>query len=118
MKRIREGGDGNDAFAGGIFSGIHRKLDELDEVYTAARHLDEKTYQLVCLALSVKGRSAPCVRKHYMGALQAGAGMREIAEILALTMRESAGADDCWTHDVLSEMVASDGGDPADYCPR
>lgn len=99
------------------FPEFTEKLEELDAVCNAARHLDEKTYQLVCLALSVKGRSAPCVRKHYRGACQAGAGMREIAEILALTMRESAGADDCWTHDVLPDS-GTDPNDPGESCPR
>jgi AhpD family alkylhydroperoxidase len=82
------------------FSG---KLDEIDELYKTKRTIDEKTYQFICFALSVKGRSAPCVRKHFKGALEAGATVKELAYILALTMRESAGADDCWTHDVLAD---------------
>lgn len=48
------------------------------------------------------------MRKHVKGALAAGATMEELNWILALTMREAAGADDCWTHDVLSERDALD----------
>ena len=34
-------------------------LDELDAMYAQKRPFDEKTYQLICFALSIKGRSAP-----------------------------------------------------------
>jgi AhpD family alkylhydroperoxidase len=79
------------------------KLDEMDELYREKRTIDEKTYQFICFALSIKGRSAPCVRKHFKGALEAGATVKELSYILALIMRESAGADDCRTHDVLAD---------------
>ena len=82
------------------FSG---KLDEMDALYTEKRMIDEKTYQFICFALSIKARSKPCVLKHFKGALDAGATVKELAYILALVMREAAGADDCWTHDVLGE---------------
>lgn len=82
------------------FSG---KLGELDELYAEKRTIDEKTYQFICFALSIKGRSKPCVIKHFKGALEAGATVEELSYILALTMREAAGADDCWTHDALGD---------------
>lgn len=41
--------------------------------------------------------------KHFKGALEAGATVEELAYILALAMREAAGADDCWTHDVIGD---------------
>ncbi|MDY0293792.1 MAG: carboxymuconolactone decarboxylase family protein [Candidatus Methanomethylophilaceae archaeon] len=78
-------------------------LDDMDALCGRDRPIDEKTYQFLCFALSVKARSAPCVRKHFKGALEAGATVEEISYILALTMREAAGADDCWTHDVLGD---------------
>lgn len=80
-----------------------QKLDEIDNLYAAKRFLDEKTYQFICFALSIKARSKPCVLKHFKGALEAGATVEELAYILALVMREAAGADDCWTHDVLGD---------------
>ena len=79
------------------------KLDEWDALYEQQRPIDEKTYQFICFALSIKGRSAPGVKKHFKGALEAGATVEELSYILALTMREAAGADDCWTHDVLGD---------------
>jgi len=88
------------------FPEFAEKLDEIDELYRENRSIDEKTYQFICLALSIKNRSAPCVKKHFKGALEAGATMKEIAYIMALTFRESAGSDDCWVHDVLGDYKA------------
>ena len=79
------------------------KLDEIDELYEEKRFIDEKTYQFICFALSIMARSKPCVLKHFKGALDAGATVEELTYILALVMREAAGADDCWTHDVIGE---------------
>ena len=78
-------------------------LETWDTAFEAKRPFDEKTYQMICFALAIKGRSAPCVKKHFKGALEAGATVEELNYILALTMREAAGADDCWTHDVIGD---------------
>jgi AhpD family alkylhydroperoxidase len=78
-------------------------LDQMDELYLEKRSIDEKTYQFICFALSIKARSKPCVLKHFKGALDAGATVKELSYILALVMREAAGADDCWTHDVVGD---------------
>lgn len=78
-------------------------LHEIDDLYLRNRMIDEKTYQFICFALAIKSRSQPCVLKHFQGALKAGATTRELTYILALVMREAAGADDCWTHDVLGD---------------
>ena len=86
-----------------FFPEFSAKLDEIDALYQEKRFLDEKTYQFICFALSIKARSKPCVLKHFKGALDAGATTRELAYILALVMREAAGADDCWTHDVIGD---------------
>lgn len=86
-----------------FFPEFTEQLDAMDELYVQKRLIDEKTYQFICFALSIKARSAPCVRKHFKGALAAGATVQELAYILALVMREAAGADDCWTHEVLAD---------------
>lgn len=85
------------------FPEFAEKLDEIDAMYKEKRLIDEKTYQFICLALAIKNRSAPCAKKHFKGALEAGATLKEIAYIMALTFRESAGTDDCWVHDVLGD---------------
>ncbi len=79
------------------------KMDEWDALFKEMRPIDEKNYQFICFALSIKGRSEPCVKKHFKGALEAGATVEELSYILALTMREAAGADDCWTHNIIGD---------------
>ncbi|MCF7911875.1 MAG: carboxymuconolactone decarboxylase family protein [Candidatus Cloacimonetes bacterium] len=86
-----------------FFPEFSEKLSELDTLYESSRSIDEKTYQFICFALSIKSRSKPCVLKHFKGALEAGATVQELSYILALVMREAAGADDCWTHDVIGD---------------
>jgi len=55
-------------------------LDKMDELLVAKRpeSIDEKIYQFLCFALSIKGRSKPCVLKHFKGALDAGATVEEL----------------------------------------
>jgi AhpD family alkylhydroperoxidase len=101
-----------------FFPEFAAKLDELDKLYEKERHIDEKTYQFICFALSIKGRSKPCVLKHFKGALEAGATVEELAYILALTMREAAGADDCWTHDVIGDWKEIIAGNIGCDCQR
>ncbi|AKB75926.1 hypothetical protein MSLAZ_2665 [Methanosarcina lacustris Z-7289] len=83
-----------------FFSEFTRKLDEIDQLYSEKRMIDKKTSQFIRFALSIKARSKPCVLKHFKGALEAGAIVKEFSDIFALVMWEAAGADDCWTHDV------------------
>lgn len=95
-------------------------LEKMDETYRKRRSLDEKTYQFICFALAIKARSRPCLLKHFMGALEAGATVKELAEIMALTFREAAGGDDCWTHDALGDYKAmiAEGLRSASCCTR
>jgi len=79
-------------------------LATLDDALDAARTVDSKTDELIRFALSIKARSEPCVRKHFAGALAAGASEAEIGYVFALTMREAAGADDCWTHGIIATL--------------
>jgi AhpD family alkylhydroperoxidase len=67
--------------------------------------LERKVDELLRFALSIKARSKPCVRKHFRGATDAGASAKEIAYVFALTMREAAGADDCWTHSIIGDLI-------------
>jgi len=36
--------------------------------------------------------------------MEAGATLKELSTIMALTFRESAGGDDCWAHDALGDV--------------
>ncbi len=91
-------------------------LENLDQALNAARTVDAKTDELIRFALSIKARSEPCVRKHFVGAKAAGATEAEIGYVFALTMREAAGADDCWTHGIISSLVAEAGEEPSGCC--
>ncbi|AFV01201.1 MULTISPECIES: carboxymuconolactone decarboxylase family protein [unclassified Dehalobacter] len=101
-----------------LFPEFAQKFDEIDELYKEKRLIDEKTYQFICFSVSIKARSKPCVIKHFKGALDAGATPRELAYIFALVMREAAGADDCWTHDVLGEWTEIVAGNVDCGCPK
>ena len=72
-----------------------KELDKVDEIYKEKSSMDEKTKQLLCFALAIKNRSKPCLLKHFKGSLKAGATLKDIADVMALTFRESAGGDDC-----------------------
>ena len=49
---------------------------------------------------------------------EAGAAVEELTYILALTMREAAGADDCWTHDVIGDWKEIIAGNIKCACER
>ena len=87
------------------FVAFTQSFEQVDAVLEQQRPIDKKSDELLRFALSVKARSKPCVRKHYRGSIDAGASSEEIAYVFALTMREAAGADDCWTHSVISDLV-------------
>ncbi len=101
-----------------FFPEFTAKLDEMDQLYEEKRMIDEKTYQFICFALSIKARSKPCVLKHFKGALDAGATVKELSYIFALVMREAAGADDCWTHDVLDNWQEIAAGNVSCECKK
>jgi AhpD family alkylhydroperoxidase len=86
------------------FPEFAKELEKIDKVYKEKSSMDEKTRQLLCFALAIKNRSKPCLLKHFKGSLKAGATLRDISEVMALTFRESAGGDDCWTHDALGDF--------------
>ena len=87
-----------------------QSLVQVDAVLEKNCPIGKKADELLRFALSIKARSQPCVRKHFRGALNAGASKEEIAYVFALTMREAAGADDCWTHSVISDLVDAEPG--------
>jgi AhpD family alkylhydroperoxidase len=95
------------------FDAFTGSLAQVDAVLDESCPLEKKIDELMRFALSIKARSQPCVRKHFKGAREAGASDKEISYVFALTMREAAGADDCWTHGVISDLV---GGEPGKSC--
>lgn len=55
-------------------------------------HLDEKTRQLISLAVAVTTRCDGCVASHSVDAVKAGATVEEIAEALGVAVAMNAGA--------------------------
>ena len=98
------------------FNEMNDAMKIVDETLDAICPFDSKTEELLKFALSIKARSAPCVRKHFKGAKKEGASDEEIAYVFALTMRESAGADDCWTHSVIKDCIEETGGSAGPDC--
>ncbi len=96
----------------------HEHMSEWFPEFAEKRLFDEKTCQFLCLALAVKGRSAPCVKKHFMGALKAGAILQEVSQVISLTFRESAGNDGCWAHELLSDYREMMKGNVGCGCPQ
>ncbi len=86
-----------------FFPEFTEKFSELDAILEENRIIDKKTFEFICFALAIKARSQPCVLKHYKGALDEGATVKELSYIMALTMREAAGGDDCFTHGTLGD---------------
>ena len=95
------------SFLSSHFPEFSPALQQVDGALNDTCPFDSKIDELLRFALSVKARSAPCVRKHYRGALAAGATDAEIAWVFALTMREAAGADECWTQSVIADLSAA-----------
>ena len=81
-----------------FFPEFTEKLDEIDKLYAEKRMIDEKTYQFICFALSIKARSKPCVLKHFKGALEAGATVKGLSYLLCPGNAGSLGAVGLWAH--------------------
>jgi len=87
------------------FQTFTQSLGTVDAALSRSCPFDKKTDELMRFALSIKARSKPCVRKHYRGSINARASQQELAYVFALTMREAAGADECWTAAAIGDLV-------------
>jgi alkylhydroperoxidase/carboxymuconolactone decarboxylase family protein YurZ len=87
------------------FQTFTESLGTVDATLAETCPFDKKVDELMRFALSIKARSKPCVRKHYRGSIAAGANQQELAYVFALTMREAAGADECWTAAAIGDLV-------------
>src|SRR2546430_11557218 len=69
-------------------------------------HLDEKTRQLISLAVAVTTRCDGCIVVHTDAALKAGATKEEIAEALGVAVSMNAGAALVYSSRVLNAVDA------------
>ena len=64
----------------------------LSDAGQKTNHLDEKTRQLIALAVAVTTRCDGCITVHTDAAIKAGASKEEIAEALGVAVALNAGA--------------------------
>ena len=69
-------------------------------------HLDEKTRQLISLAVAVTTRCDGCITVHTGAAIKAGATKEEIAEALGVAVAMNAGAALVYSARVLDAYAA------------
>ncbi len=69
-------------------------------------HLDEKTRQLIALAVAITTRCDGCITVHTDAAIKAGASKEEIAEALGVAVALNAGAALVYSARVLDAHAA------------
>ena len=67
-------------------------LQTLETPLPEKKHLDDKTRELIALAVAVTTRCDGCIAVHSAAAKQAGANKEEIAEALGVAVALNAGA--------------------------
>lgn len=86
--------------------------EALGSAYLHFRHaiheksvLDEKTRELLMLALACAFRCPHCTEDHIKAALEAGASKQEVAETLLLTAYEGAGTQLAWRKELYEQYL-------------
>jgi AhpD family alkylhydroperoxidase len=67
-------------------------LQQMDKGAAEHQHLDQKTHELISLAVAVTTRCDGCLAVHVDAAVKHGATREEIAEALAVAINLNAGA--------------------------
>ncbi|HKR32261.1 MAG TPA: carboxymuconolactone decarboxylase family protein [Terriglobales bacterium] len=78
----------------------------LSDAGQKANHLDEKTRQLIALAVGVTTRCDGCITVHTSAAMKAGASKEEIAEALGVAVALNAGAALVYSARVMDAYAA------------
>jgi AhpD family alkylhydroperoxidase len=78
----------------------------LSDAGKKTNHLDEKTRQLIALAVAVTTRCDGCITVHTDAAIKAGASKEEIAEALGVAVALNAGAALVYSARVLDAHAA------------
>lgn len=98
---------------------VHRAFWAMHDAAMAPGALDQKTKELIGLALVVAGRCDACIALHLRDALRAGATREEIYETLNVTLMQGDGPTMVAAGDAveaLEEYLA--GRDPTDGATR
>ena len=78
----------------------------LSDAGQKTNHLDEKTRQLIALAVAVTTRCDGCITVHTSAATKAGASKEEIAEALGVAVALNAGAALVYSARVMDAYAA------------
>ncbi len=78
----------------------------LSDAGKKTNHLDEKTRQLIALAVAITTRCDGCITVHTDAAIKAGASKEEIAEALGVAVALNAGAALVYSARVLDAHAA------------
>lgn len=70
---------------------VMKTFSDMSRAAHQGEALDEKTKELVALAISVAIRCAPCIAYHAEGAIKAGASRAAVSEVLAMAVYMGAG---------------------------
>jgi AhpD family alkylhydroperoxidase len=81
----------------------------LNQAGTKTNHLNEKTRQLISLAVAVTTQCDGCITIHTDAALKAGATKEEIAEALGVAVSMNAGAALVYSTRVMDAVAAKSG---------
>jgi AhpD family alkylhydroperoxidase len=81
----------------------------LNQAGTKTNHLDEKTRQLISLAVAVTTKCDGCITVHSAAALKAGATKEEISEALGVAVSMNAGAALVYSLRVMDAVAAHSG---------
>ena len=94
---------------------IMKAFGEMARAAHAGNALDDKTKELVALAIGVSTRCAPCIAYHTEGALRHGASREAIAEVLAMAIYMGAGPSVMYAAQALEavDQLSAKAGKPA-----
>jgi AhpD family alkylhydroperoxidase len=68
--------------------------------------LDDKTRELLQLALACVLRCPHCTRDHLKGSLEAGASKQEVTETLLIAAQEGAGTQLSWLREAYTDFLS------------
>ena len=95
---------------------VMKTFGEMARAAHSGNALDNKTKELVALAISVSTRCTPCIAYHTEGAIKQGASREAIAEVLAMAIYMGAGPSVMYAAQALEavDQLSAKTGKPAE----
>ena len=91
---------------------VMKAFSEMSRAAHSGEALDDRTKELIALAISVATRCAPCIAYHAEGAVKHGASREAISETLAMSIYMGAGPSVMYAAEALEavdQMIAAHG---------